>query len=38
MKDKINGHKNRTDYFLSEVHKNSRNSCEIFHLLDGSER
>lgn len=29
----MNGHKNCTDYFPSEVDKNSRNICNIIHLL-----
>lgn len=29
----MNGHKNCTDYFLSEVDKHSRNICNIIHLL-----
>ena len=29
----MSGHKNHSDYFLSQVDKNSRNICKIFHLL-----
>lgn len=29
----MNGHKNPTDCFLSEVDKNSRNICKMSHLV-----